>query len=42
MNIDEVCKIVDFKEEHKNIHHEGGEKGNNSDEEEDDAFRGHG
>ena len=36
MNVDEVCTLVPFKEEHKNIHHEGGERGNNSDEEEED------
>ena len=41
MEVAETCQMLEFKEHHKNTHHEGGTLGNNSDEEEDEGH-GHG
>ena len=41
MDIAETCLLIEYKDEHKNVHHEGGQGGNDSGEEEDDA-RGRG
>lgn len=40
MDVAETCNLIEFKEFHRNTHHEGGTEGNNSDEEEDDARGG--
>lgn len=34
MDVSETCSLIDFKEWHRNTHHEGGQEGNGSDEEE--------
>jgi len=39
MDVAETCSMQPLKDEHKNAHHEGGQKGNGSDEEEDDDPR---
>jgi len=35
MEVAETCKIIDFKEHHKNTHHEGGASGNGDEDPED-------
>jgi hypothetical protein len=42
MEIAETCNLQEFKEQHRNTHHEGGTQGNNSDGEEDEDGHGHG
>lgn len=42
MQFDETCKLIEFKEFHKNTHHEGGESGQGDSEEEDEGHRGGG
>jgi len=41
MDVAETCDLIEFKEHHRNAHHEGGNEGNNSDEDEDEHM-GHG
>lgn len=41
MEVSEVCKVVDFKEHHRNTHAEGGHEGNGS-EDEDEEHGGQG
>ena len=41
MDVAETVNLIEFKEFHRNTHHEGGTEGNNSDEEEDDPRAGH-
>jgi len=33
MDVAETCNLMEFKEWHKNTHHEGGNEGNDSDDE---------
>ncbi len=33
MEVAETCKLIPFKDHHRNTHHEGGQEGNGSDEE---------
>ena len=40
MDTTETCALIDFKEFHKNTHHEGGTSGNGDDEEEEEDSRG--
>ena len=41
MDVAETCNLIEFKEHHRNTHHEGGQEGNNSgDEDEDGEGRG--
>mmetsp|Transcript_22421 Transcript_22421/g.16913 ORF Transcript_22421/g.16913 Transcript_22421/m.16913 type:complete len:157 (+) Transcript_22421:801-1271(+) len=40
MEVEEVCELVDVKEEHKNLHHEGGATGQGDDEEEEEDMGG--
>ena len=40
MDVSETCQLLEFKEQHKNTHHEGGTSGNDSDEDMDDDARG--
>jgi DnaJ family protein A protein 2 len=42
MDATETCNLIEFKEHHKNAHHEGGEGGNGSDEEGEEGGHGHG
>jgi DnaJ family protein A protein 2 len=42
MDIAETCSLQEFKEQHRNTHHEGGTQGNNSDGEEEDDGQGNG
>jgi len=37
MDVSETCSLIEFKEFHKNTHHEGGTEGNDHDEHEDDS-----
>jgi len=37
MDVSETCSLIEFKEYHKNTHHEGGTEGNDHDEHEDDT-----
>jgi hypothetical protein len=41
MDVAETCHIIEFKEHHRNTHHEGGHEGNESGEE-DEEGHGHG
>ena len=36
MDVAETCNLLEFKEAHRNTHHEGGTTGNDSEEEEED------
>jgi len=40
MDVAETCSMIEYKEFHKNTHHEGGNEGNGSDEEEEDPRGG--
>ena len=40
MEVAETCKLIPFKDHHRNTHHEGGQEGNGSDEEEDGHHHG--
>ena len=40
MNVAETCTLIEFKEAHRNTHHEGGTSGNDSEEEEEDPRGG--
>ena len=40
MDVAETCQLLEFKEQHKNTHHEGGTSGNDSEEEDDDPRGG--
>ena len=40
MDVAETCNIIDYKEYHKNTHHEGGNEGNESDDENGEEGRG--
>ncbi len=41
MDVAETCTLVEFKEHHKNTHHEGGTSGNGEDDGDEDD-EGHG
>jgi len=40
MDVAETCNLLEFKELHRNTHHEGGTQGNDSEEEEDGGNQG--
>jgi len=40
MDVAETVSLIDFKEYHRNTHHEGGTEGNGSDEEDDEGRAG--
>ena len=42
MNVEETVTLIDYKDEHKNSHVQGGSKGNDSEEEEEDGRAGGG
>jgi hypothetical protein len=40
MEVSETCPLIEYKEFHRNTHHEGGNEGNNSEGEEDQEEKG--
>ena len=42
MDVAETCFLIDYKEFHKNTHHEGGDRGNGSDDDDDGEGHQHG